>query len=133
MNSSTQILPEDAVEPRSSFASDAFQPIEIDGDLVTLRDFQFRSADVAGRLAELSPEEQPAAFIRMVEVGNFCLERASSAKDTEFVKRQVERLLNDMESRVGSIPRAVQDELLKKVVEGGSKWRRGAAEFGGAR
>src|SRR5262249_16370352 len=60
-------------------------------------------------------EDQSQAFIRAVEVGIFCLERASTAKDTNFVKRQVERLLGEMESRVGTIPTKVRDELLSKI------------------
>lgn len=92
--------------------------IGIDGDVVTLHDFQIRNADVAAYLAERSPDNQAPAFARVVEVGVFCLERASTAKDTDFLKRQVERLLNDMESKVGSIPSKVRDELLLKLGTG---------------
>jgi archaellum component FlaC len=99
-------------------ASDAFQLIELDGDVVTLHSFHIRNHDVASYLRTLSPEERAPAFIRAVEVGVFCLERASTARDTEFLKRQVERLISEMETKVGSIPGAVQSELLKKIGTG---------------
>jgi hypothetical protein len=91
------------------------QAIDIQGDMVILHDFDIRNADIACYLAQQPADDQPQAFIRAVEVGVFCLERASTAKDTDFVKRQVERLLNEMELRVGAIPTKVRDELLAKV------------------
>jgi hypothetical protein len=87
-------------------------------DLLTLHSFQIRNADVAAYLTTQPVEHQATAFMRAVEVGVFCLERASSAKDTEFLKRQVERLVNEIDSRVSGIPNKIQDELMKKVGSG---------------
>jgi hypothetical protein len=98
-----------------SAATEAIQAIDILGDVVTLHKFQIRNPDIASYLAEQQTAHQSQAFIRAVEVGIFCLERASTAKDTDFVKRQVERLLSEMESRVGTIPAKVRDELLSKI------------------
>jgi hypothetical protein len=85
---------------------------------VLLHNFQIKNADVAAYLAQQPTKDLPHAFVRAVEVGVFCLERASSAKDTEFIKRQVERLLSEMELKVGAIPNKVRDELLTKVGTG---------------
>jgi hypothetical protein len=85
---------------------------------VILHGFEIRNPDVAAYLAQQPTEDQRRAFLQAVEVGVFCLERASTAKDTEFVKRQVERLLNELESKVGAIPHKVRDELLSKVGTG---------------
>ena len=115
----TQVLADDLNdETVPTPASDAFQTLEIDGDVLTLHSFQIRNADVVAYLSQQPLEDQPLAFTRAVEVGVHCLERASAAKDTEFVKRQVERLLNEMESKVGTIPSKVRDELLSKVGTG---------------
>lgn len=110
----TELSPE-AVEEA---ASDAFQTIDVEGDVVILHSFQIRSADVAAYLAAQATDNQSQAFIRAVEVGVFCLERASTAKDTEFVKRQIDRLLSEMDLKVGAIPARLQDELIKKVGTG---------------
>jgi|GEM_PF-872797 len=101
-----------------SAGADAFQSIEIQGEVVTLHSLQIRNPDIAAYLSPQLTKDQPQAFIRAVEVGVFCLERASTAKDTDFVKRQIERLLNDLESKVGAIPTKVRDELLTKVGTG---------------
>lgn len=106
------------VEPNGEAASDAFDTIDIEGDIVTLHSFQIHNHDLAAYLSAQALEDQPQAFRRAVEVGVFCLERASTAKDTEFVKRQIERLLNEMDSRVSAIPSKVEDELVKKIGTG---------------
>lgn len=111
-------VPEITNDEAPSGATDAFQVIDVNGDVVTLHSYQIRNHDVAAYLAELPHEERGLAFSRAVEVGVFCLERASNAKDTDFLKRQVERLLHDVETHVGAIPARVHDELLKKVGTG---------------
>ncbi len=111
-------VPEITNDEAVNGATDAFQVIDVTGDVVTLHGFHIRNHDVAAYLIELPPEERPLALTRAVEVGVFCLERASNAKDTDFFKRQVERLLHDVETHVGLIPARVHDELLKKVGTG---------------
>jgi hypothetical protein len=119
MTSSTLLSPTHiADDTPGSARADAFQEIDTQGDVVLLHNFQIRNPDIASYLAQQPIEDQPQAFVRAVEVGVFCLERASTAKDTEFIKRQVERLLNEMEARVGAIPSKVRDELLTKVGTG---------------
>ncbi len=107
--------PELIDDESASDTTDVFQLIDVCDDVVALHSFQIRNHDVAAFLAELPSKERAPAFTRAVEVGVFCLERASNAKDTDFVKRQVERLLHDVETQVGLIPARVHDELLKKV------------------
>jgi hypothetical protein len=94
------------------------QGIDIQGDAVVLHRLEIRNTDVASYLVQQPKADQARAFVRAVEVGVFCLERASTAKDTEFVKRQVERLLSETELKVGAIPNRVRDELLSKVGTG---------------
>jgi len=117
---STATVPATKLKQKSAdgTAQEAFQSIDIDGDVIALHSFQICSADVVAYLAAQATEDQARSFIRAVEVGVYCLERASSAKDTEFVKRQIERLLSELESRVSAIPAQVQDQLLKKVGTG---------------
>ena len=48
----------------------------------------------------------------------FCLERTSTSQDMEIVRRQVEGLLHDVTSAIGSIPQRVEDGLMAKVGTG---------------
>src|SRR5206468_6996522 len=58
------------------------------------------------------PEEWPRLFGRALEIGVFCLERTSSSQDMEFIRRQAERVMQDVATVVGAIPRAISAELL---------------------
>ena len=99
-------------------AADPFDSIDITGDIVIIHNFRVRSRDVADYLAPLPDDDRALALTRAVEVGVFCLERASASKDTEFVKRHIERLLSETETKVSGIPQAVHDQLIKKVGTG---------------
>lgn len=99
-------------------ANDAFQAVELDGDKVHLHNFSICNPDIAAFVRQQADADREAAIVHALEVGVFCLERASAAKDTEFIKRHVERLLTETEAKVAAIPVAVQAELLKKVGTG---------------
>jgi hypothetical protein len=51
-------------------------------------------------------------FTRALEIGAFCLERATSSQDMEFVRRQADRLMNEVAAAVRTIPPAVNAELV---------------------
>jgi hypothetical protein len=91
--------------------------IEVTGDEVRL------SGSLSCRLAaEYLGRQQPAErkhlVCRALEIGVFCLERTSTSRDMEFVRRQVEGLLHDVTSAIGSIPQRVEDGLMAKVGTG---------------
>ncbi len=71
--------------------------------------------DVADFLRGLPEEEREPTFIRALEVGIFCLERARTSQDTEFVRRQVDSLLSKVEKAVETIPDETQKALLEKI------------------
>ncbi len=71
--------------------------------------------DVADFLRGLPEEEREPTFIRALEVGIFCLERARTSQDTEFVRRQVDSLLSKVEKAVETIPDETQKGLLEKI------------------
>jgi hypothetical protein len=50
-----------------------------------------------------------------VEVGTFCLEHASAAQDLEFVRREVESLMGEVEKRVSSIPVELERTLMTRI------------------
>src|SRR5438094_974004 len=59
--------------------------------------------DVADYLRGFSEEVREEELIRAVEVGVLCLQRAGTAHDIDFVKRQVEALLREVDVTVASI------------------------------
>ena len=86
--------------------------IEVVGDEVIL------AGSLSCRLAaEYLGRQQPAEweqlFGRALEIGVFCLERTSSSQDMEFIRRQADRVMQDVATVVGAIPQAISSELAK--------------------
>lgn len=82
---------------------------------IRINDLKISRREVADYLRKLPDEEREAAFIHAVEIGIFCLERARTSQETEFVKRQVESLLTEIEKAVGKIPENLQKALVSKI------------------
>jgi len=59
--------------------------------------------DVAGYLSRIDAGQREAALVRVIEVGVFCLERCQASEDMEFVRLQLERLMNDAPHRFESV------------------------------
>lgn len=74
--------------------------------------------DVADFLRPLKEEERELTIIQALEVGIFCLERVRLSQDTEFVRRQVESLISQVEKAVISIPEATKEKVLGKIGTG---------------
>jgi hypothetical protein len=74
--------------------------------------------DVADFLRSAPETERESVLVRAVEVGVFCLERAGAAQDLEFVRRQVESLLDKVQKAVGTIPGETQRSLIEKIGSG---------------
>lgn len=84
--------------------------IDVAGDEIVLR------GSVSCRLAaeylgRQKPAEWGQLFGRALEVGVFCLERASGSQDMEFVRRQADRVMQDVATVVGAIPEAISARL----------------------
>lgn len=89
--------------------------IEVTEAGIRIRDAEIMRKDVADFFAIISPEERGHVLISAVEVGTFCLERANNGKDLEFVRRQVESLLRQVEAAVTVLPEATQKKLLAAI------------------
>jgi len=71
--------------------------------------------DVADFLRGFEDAEVEATLIQAIEVGIFCLERSRMSQDTEFVRRQIDSLLNRVENTVKKIPEDTQKALVEKI------------------
>jgi hypothetical protein len=85
---------------------------------VHILDLEIAGKDIADFLRRHDEAERELVLARAIEVGVFCLERAASQQDTEFVRRQVDSLLTAVERQVGAIPQHVEAALLAKVGTG---------------
>lgn len=85
---------------------------------IRISDLEVPRKDVADFLRSASEGERDNTLVRAIEVGVFCLERASTAQDLEFVRRQVESLIDKVQEAVGTIPEETQKTLIGKIGAG---------------
>lgn len=78
--------------------------IEVLEGVVRIHHLSVARKDVADFLRSVPDEEYEVTVVHALEVGVFCLERARSAQDLEFVKRQVEGLVRQVGEQVEGIP-----------------------------
>lgn len=71
--------------------------------------------DVADFLRSVDDTDVESTLIQAIEVGVFCLERARMSQDTEFVRRQIDSLLNRVENTVKKIPDDTQKALVERI------------------
>lgn len=76
------------------------------------------SKDVADFLGRIPEPDREATLLHAIEVGVFCLERARTGQDLEFVKRQVEALITAVRGAVEKIPEETQKSLSQKIGTG---------------
>ncbi|MDR7486532.1 MAG: hypothetical protein QN187_14530 [Armatimonadota bacterium] len=79
---------------------------------------EVRNRDVAEYLRPLLEEQREQALVHAIEVGVFCLERARAGQDLDFVRRQVESLLDSVQRAVEKIPEETQKQLTAKIGTG---------------
>jgi hypothetical protein len=89
--------------------------IELIENKIRIQNLEISQRDIVAYLQEIPEEERKSALIEAVEVGIFALRRAKNSQDTEFIKRQIEALLSDVQSAVEKIPQAVENNLVGKI------------------
>ena len=75
--------------------------IEVTESGVHVHDFDIPVKDVADYFQRVPEQKRETEFRRAIKVGVLCLERASTGMDLEFVKRQVQLLLANVDKTVG--------------------------------
>ena len=92
--------------------------IQLTDEQILIHDLKIVGKDAVEYLKKIPESEYERACLRAFEVGLFCLERTQTNQDTEFVKRQIQSLLTEVEKAVGNVPQTVQQELIKKLGTG---------------
>lgn len=103
---------------QASAACDAFESIELESDQVRIDRLYFRNPDLVAHLTPFPPDQWPAEVLKVIELGVFCLMRATASRDAEFVKHQAERVIGTIEARVGALPTQIRDGMLAKIGTG---------------
>jgi hypothetical protein len=92
--------------------------VRLTGASVLISDLEITRPEVVDFLRDLSEPDREAALISAVEIGVFCLERAQVSRDTEFVRRQLEGLMADVDKAATRIPGAIEAALSTKIGTG---------------
>lgn len=82
---------------------------------IRITDLEVLRKDIADFLRTVDEADVETTLIQAMEVGVFCLERARMSQDTEFVRRQIDLLLNHVETTVKKIPDETQKALVEKI------------------
>src|SRR5438876_10211689 len=82
---------------------------------VKITELEIPRKDVADFLRTVDDAEVEPTLIQAIEVGVFCLERARMSQDTEYVRRQIDSLLNRVENTVKKIPDDTQKALVERI------------------
>jgi tetrahydromethanopterin S-methyltransferase subunit B len=82
---------------------------------IRITELEVPRKDIADFLRSVPEADVETTLIQAMEVGVFCLERARMSQDTEFVRRQIDMLLNHVEMTVKKIPDDTQRALVDKI------------------
>jgi hypothetical protein len=91
------------------------QRILILGAGIRITELDVPRKDIADFLRTIDEKDVETTLIQALEVGVFCLERARMTQDTEFVRRQIDSLLTNVETTVKKIPDDTEKALLEKI------------------
>ncbi|KKD35883.1 hypothetical protein [Limnoraphis robusta] len=94
-----------------------FSRIEITDNRISICNLEISDKEAVDYLQRLPQEEWEKACIKAFQIGILCLERTQTTQDTEFVKRQIDTLITQVEQAVKTIPEAVEKQLDSKVAE----------------
>jgi hypothetical protein len=82
---------------------------------IRITDLDVPKKDIADFLRTVDEADVETTLVQAIEVGIFCLERARTSQDTEFVRRQIDLLINHVEATVKRIPEETQKALVEKI------------------
>jgi ElaB/YqjD/DUF883 family membrane-anchored ribosome-binding protein len=88
---------------------------ELTDDYLLITGITVTSKDAIAFLKQIPEDERTATITKAVEVGLFCLERGRNTQDIDFVKRQVQELINKVETAVGGVAGTTEKALLGKI------------------
>lgn len=85
---------------------------------VVIEKLRVNSPELMEYLGEVPPDDQATKLLNVIEVGLYCIQRATDSKEIEFVRSRLANLLDSVESAVTAIPETVQAKLLDTIGTG---------------
>jgi hypothetical protein len=76
--------------------------VHVRNDQVHVENLVLASREVAGYLERVPEPDRPERLTRAAEVGVFCLERASAARDIDFVRQQLDQQLQTVTAELNN-------------------------------
>ncbi|MGI2906809.1 hypothetical protein [Tolypothrix sp. VBCCA 56010] len=89
--------------------------IEVLDDSIIIQNLEISLFDAVDFLQQIPESERKAACINAFEIGFFCLQRVHQNDDVEFVKREFDYLLAELEKAVALIPSSLEKNLASKI------------------
>jgi hypothetical protein len=87
-------------------------------EAVIIERLEVPDREVADYLEAFPEPEWPQRLVHAVRVGVFCLQHAVAGQNMEFVRRQVEQLLSEIEKKAREIVPEIRDSLIGKLGTG---------------
>jgi hypothetical protein len=84
-------------------------------EAVLIERLEVPEREVADYLEAFPEPERPQRLVHAIRVGVFCLQHAVAAQNTEFVRRQVEQLLSEIDKKARAIVPEIRDSLIGKL------------------
>jgi hypothetical protein len=85
--------------------------IAIEGSVIRLERITIQNPDVTHYLSQKPEGERASALIRAIEVGVYCLQRAAVGQSLDFVRLEVERLIQASNTAVDSLSDLIRERL----------------------
>jgi gas vesicle protein len=89
--------------------------LEILDRALFIRELEIQEPEVVDYISRLNEDEREPALVQALHIGVFCLQRAQTTQDTDFVRRQIERLLADVTQAVEKIPGMAERAIVGKI------------------
>ena len=78
---------------------------------ITVSNLTTDNPDVVQYFKQLPEEERPRASVQALEIGVFCLQRTHMGHSLDFVRLEIQRLIQSAESAIASVPGLVEQKL----------------------
>src|SRR3712207_105036 len=88
--------------------------IKVMSDRILINNLEIVEKDAVDYLQRVSEEERDRTLINAIELGISCLQRTQTSQETDFVKRQFESLIAEIEKKIAVIPETLEEALLSK-------------------
>jgi hypothetical protein len=89
--------------------------VELTDNSIIVTNLVISNPDALAFVRQVPEDDRESTVSKALEVGLFCLERGRTTQDVDFVKRQVQELLQKVETAMLGVPGATEKALVDKI------------------